>query len=183
MSAAPGRFPSAAILLAGGAARRMGGHPKLLLSIDGESLLQRAIRLARAVQAAPILVVLGGHAESYRAHLADADSAPDVELIDNPQWAEGLGASLRCGVAALPRTGRRKPPFSSSPLTNRWFPSRSFTGFRTLSGTIPKPRRPPATMPGRPACRYSSGTSGVTGCLEHTATSAPDATCRNTATR
>ncbi len=105
MSARPTQPPSAAILLAGGAARRMGGRPKLLLPIDGESLLQRAIRLARAVQAAPILVVLGGHAESYRAHLADA--GPDVELIDNPQWAEGLGASLRCGVAALPTN---RPP-------------------------------------------------------------------------
>jgi Uncharacterized MobA-related protein, COG2068 len=100
MNTASTTFPPAAILLAGGAARRMGGRPKLLLSVDGESLLQRSLRLARAAQADPIIVVLGCHAGSYRDHLAD--SGPEVVIIDNPKWVEGIGASLRCGVAALP---------------------------------------------------------------------------------
>ncbi|QUV85900.1 NTP transferase domain-containing protein [Chloracidobacterium aggregatum] len=152
MSAVPGRFPSAAILLAGGAARRMGGHPKLLLSIDGESLLQRAIRLARAVQAAPILVVLGGHAESYRAHLADADGAPDVELIDNPQWAEGLGASLRCGIAALPPN---RPPEATFFVLAPDQPLVSVTQLHRLQDALRD--HPEATAA---ACDYA-GTPGV----------------------
>lgn len=108
MSVLPTPASCAAILLAGGTARRMGHRPKLLLTVAGESLLRRAIRLARSVQAAPILVVLGRHAEHYRAHLAGIGQ--DVHLVDNPQWEEGLGASLRCGVAALPAN---RPPEAS----------------------------------------------------------------------
>ncbi|MCS7079280.1 MAG: nucleotidyltransferase family protein [Chloracidobacterium sp.] len=91
-------FPCAAVLLAAGAARRMGGRPKLLLPIAGESLLRRAVRLARQVQADPIIVVLGCHAEPYCAELAGLT----VTLVHNPDWRDGLGGSLRCGVAALP---------------------------------------------------------------------------------
>ncbi|QUW01332.1 nucleotidyltransferase family protein [Chloracidobacterium sp. MS 40/45] len=150
MSAAPARFPGAAILLAGGAARRMGGRPKLLLPIDGESLLQRAIRLARAVHAAPILVVLGGHAESYRAHLADG--SPDVELIDNPQWTEGLGASLRCGVAALPPN---RPPEATFFVLAPDQPLVSVTQLHRLQDALRD--HPEATAA---ACDYA-GTPGV----------------------
>lgn len=91
-------FPCAAVLLAAGAARRMGGRPKLLLPVQGESLLRRAVRLAQAAQARPIIVVLGCHAERHRAELAGRP----VTFVHNPDWAEGLGGSLRCGVAALP---------------------------------------------------------------------------------
>ena len=47
----------AAIILAGGASRRL-GQPKQLLEYRGETLLERAIHLANAAGAAPVLVVL-----------------------------------------------------------------------------------------------------------------------------
>ncbi|MFQ3640158.1 MAG: nucleotidyltransferase family protein, partial [Chloracidobacterium sp.] len=72
--------------------------PKLVRPIGGESLLRRAVRLAQSARCAPVIVVLGRHGETYRDHLAGAG----VHLVDNPEWAEGIGASLRRGVAALP---------------------------------------------------------------------------------
>ncbi len=102
-SAAPASaFPCAAILLAAGAARRMGGRPKLLLTIGGESLLKRAARAAREAQARPIIAVLGPHAESYRVELERGLDGAAVSFVHNPDWPEGLGSSLRRGVAALP---------------------------------------------------------------------------------
>ncbi|OYT71188.1 MAG: 4-diphosphocytidyl-2C-methyl-D-erythritol synthase [Chloracidobacterium sp. CP2_5A] len=94
--------PCAAILLAAGAARRMGERPKLLLKIDGESLLRRAARLAREAAARPIIVVAGRHAESYRSELDSWTDRAAVSLVHHLDWAEGLGGSLRRGVAALP---------------------------------------------------------------------------------
>ncbi len=76
----------------------MGGRPKLLLPIQGESLLQRAVRLAQRVQAHPLIVVVGYHAEDYPAALAGWD----VTVVHNPDWATGLSSSLPWGVAALP---------------------------------------------------------------------------------
>ena len=84
---------TAAVILAAGAGRRMGG-PKALLLIDGETLLQRAVRMAVTAGCDPVIAVVGAW-----------DPGPldsKVCVIRNPNAAEGMASSIRMGIAALP---------------------------------------------------------------------------------
>lgn len=83
------------LLLAGGAGRRMGG-PKALVELDGEPLVLRALRVLAGGGCAPLVVVLGASADDVRALLPT-----DVQVVEASDWAEGMGASLRAGLAAL----------------------------------------------------------------------------------
>ncbi|MBI4500685.1 MAG: nucleotidyltransferase family protein [Gemmatimonadetes bacterium] len=60
---------AAAVILAAGASRRMGRN-KMLLQVQGETLLRRAARRALDAGLAPVVVVLGYEAELARAALA-----------------------------------------------------------------------------------------------------------------
>jgi molybdenum cofactor cytidylyltransferase len=86
----------AAVILAAGASTRL-GQAKQLVSIDGEALLLRTVRVAREAGCGPIVVVTGFDAERMRAVLEDAA----VMVVNNEDWRSGMGSSLRCGVAAL----------------------------------------------------------------------------------
>ncbi|WP_329109098.1 nucleotidyltransferase family protein [Micromonospora sp. NBC_01699] len=88
--------PVAALVLAAGAGRRY-GRPKALVEYGGRLLVERAVATARAGGCAPVLTVLGAAADTVRAE-ADLTGAVPVE---NPDWATGLGSSLRAGLAAL----------------------------------------------------------------------------------
>jgi CTP:molybdopterin cytidylyltransferase MocA len=85
------------LLLAAGAGRRMGG-PKALVEVDGEPRVRRALRALTDGGAAPAVVVLGARAADVRAALPAR-----VEAVEAPDWASGMGASLRAGLAALAR--------------------------------------------------------------------------------
>jgi CTP:molybdopterin cytidylyltransferase MocA len=89
-------IPVSAIILAAGASRRL-GQPKQLVLAGDETLLGRAIRLAREASAAPIVVVLGAHAERIRTAMGPRG---DAVLIDNSEWEEGIASSIRAGVQA-----------------------------------------------------------------------------------
>lgn len=82
-----------ALILAAGSGKRMGG-PKALRIWDGETLLQRAVRIALAAGCQPVMAVLGDWAPG------SLDSS--VQTVPNPDAAEGLASSIRAGVAALP---------------------------------------------------------------------------------
>ena len=88
---------TAAILLAAGGSTRL-GQPKQLVALDGEPLLARTARAALAAGAAPVWVVVSeATAESGRVALAGIDAT----IVENPDAAEGMGSSLRIGMAAL----------------------------------------------------------------------------------
>lgn len=87
----------AGILLAAGSSRRMGAN-KLLFDLEGESLLRRAARRALAGGLDPLIVVLGHEAERARAELRELPCLPVV----NADHEQGITASLRVGLAALP---------------------------------------------------------------------------------
>jgi CTP:molybdopterin cytidylyltransferase MocA len=89
----------AGLLLAAGAGRRMGG-PKALVELDGEPLVARALRTLRAGGLDPRLVVLGAEADRVGGVVAGAD--PGASVVVAPDWADGMGASLRAGLAAVP---------------------------------------------------------------------------------
>lgn len=84
----------AGLLLAGGAGSRMGG-PKALLELGGEPLVQRGIRLLRDGGCTPVVVVVGAAAEAVRPLCGGA------QVVEAPDWASGMAASLRAGLAAL----------------------------------------------------------------------------------
>ncbi len=72
------------------------GGPKALVELDGEPLVRRALRVLDEGGCAPIVVVVGAAAAAVRAVLP-----PDVTVVEAADWAEGMGASLRAGLAAL----------------------------------------------------------------------------------
>jgi molybdenum cofactor cytidylyltransferase len=96
-AAAPRAPRIAAIVLAAGLARRMGSN-KLLAPIDGVAMVARAVGAVLQSQARPVVVVTGNEAERVRAALAGRE----VTFAHNPDFAEGLSTSLKCGIAAVP---------------------------------------------------------------------------------
>lgn len=95
--------PVAGLLLAAGAGRRLGGRPKALLTFRGRPLVEHAARALRDGGCAPVHVVLGASAAEVRARA----ELPGCVLVDNPDWAAGMGSSLRAGLASLSTTGTR----------------------------------------------------------------------------
>lgn len=91
----------AGLLLAAGAGRRFGGPKALATDPDGTSWLVRSVAVLREGGCDPVVVVLGADADRAAA-LLDAPTADRVVVADD--WAEGMGASLRAGLAALDRT-------------------------------------------------------------------------------
>jgi len=85
---------AAGLVLAAGEARRFGG-PKQLATVDGRPLIEHALAALAGLDR--VAVVLGARAEQVRAG-ADLGGAQVVVCAD---WSEGIGASLRCGLAAL----------------------------------------------------------------------------------
>ncbi|MDX3643196.1 nucleotidyltransferase family protein [Streptomyces sp. MB09-02B] len=89
------------LLLAAGGGRRLGGRPKALLPHRGRPLVEHAVGVLRAGGCARIHVVLGAESATVRARA----ELPGCVLVDNPDWAEGMGSSLRAGLESLAGTG------------------------------------------------------------------------------
>ncbi|MEU3145072.1 MULTISPECIES: NTP transferase domain-containing protein [unclassified Streptomyces] len=90
----------AGLLLAAGGGRRLGGRPKALLTHRGRPLVEHAVRALRAGGCERVHVVLGARADEVRARAELADCV----LVDNPDWEQGMGSSLRAGLASLAGT-------------------------------------------------------------------------------
>jgi nicotine blue oxidoreductase len=91
----------AGLLLAAGGGQRLGGRPKALLEHRGALLVERAARALRTGGCSRVHVVLGAGAEEVRGRAR----LPDCVLVDSPDWPQGMGASLRAGLASLEGTG------------------------------------------------------------------------------
>jgi CTP:molybdopterin cytidylyltransferase MocA len=84
------------ILAAGGASRF--GSPKQLAELDGVPLLQHAVNAMVDVFAIKrTVVVLGARADDIR----EAVDFRGAETVVCDAWADGMAASLRCGIEAL----------------------------------------------------------------------------------
>ena len=77
--------------LAAGAGRRFGG-PKAVAELAGERLVDRAVRV----------LVEGGTFPAYVVSGAVELDVPGAVVVPNPAWADGMGSSLRAGLAVLP---------------------------------------------------------------------------------
>lgn len=87
----------AGVILSGGASRRM-GTPKALLEFQGETFLDRLIRVLAPVSN-PIVVVVGQHADRIQSGIARAG---EVRWAVNPDPERGMLSSLQCGLALVP---------------------------------------------------------------------------------
>lgn len=85
-----------AVILAAGASRRL-GEPKQLVMLDEETLLERAVRVARQAGCSPVVVVLGASAELIQRGC----NLEGTEIVLNEKWNEGMGSSVRLGVQAF----------------------------------------------------------------------------------
>jgi molybdenum cofactor cytidylyltransferase len=88
----------AGVILAAGRSTRMGAVNKLIAEIGGKPLVRIAAEQALASRAKPVLVVTGHE----HANVEKALNGLPVRLVHNPDYAEGLGTSLRAGIAAVP---------------------------------------------------------------------------------
>jgi molybdenum cofactor cytidylyltransferase len=88
----------AAVVLAAGRSTRMGAVNKLIADIGGKPLVRLAVEQALASKASPVIVVTGHE----RARVEAALKGLKVRTAYNADYAEGLGSSLRTGIAAVP---------------------------------------------------------------------------------
>jgi molybdenum cofactor cytidylyltransferase len=74
------------------------GTNKLLLELGGERVIRRAVRRTLDAGLDPTLVVLGHDADRIRGALDGLPCRP----VSSPDWAQGMSASLRAGIAQVP---------------------------------------------------------------------------------
>ncbi|HLJ29596.1 MAG TPA: NTP transferase domain-containing protein [Candidatus Angelobacter sp.] len=86
----------AAVVLAAGMSRRM-GTPKQLLELDGKVLLQHTLENVRGSGIDEIVLVLGFAADAVRQQI----SINGLKVVVNPEYQQGMGTSLRAGLAAV----------------------------------------------------------------------------------
>jgi molybdenum cofactor cytidylyltransferase len=97
-----------AVVLAAGAGRRFAersGGRKLLAPFAGRPLIAGALEAAFAAPTRRVLLVTDGGADLAavaRDHAAAKGRAGDLDVLAAPHAAEGMGASLRTAIAALP---------------------------------------------------------------------------------
>jgi CTP:molybdopterin cytidylyltransferase MocA len=84
------------LLLAAGAGSRMGMPKALMRDADGTSWLQRSVGVLVDGGCGAVTVVLGARADEARSLVPDGVA---VAVADD--WADGMSASLRAGLAAL----------------------------------------------------------------------------------
>ena len=83
------------IVLAAGAGTRAGGAKALRLRDDGEPWVRLTVSVLRDAGCDPIVVVLGAEADAARAFVPEG-----VAAVVADDWADGLSASVRAGLAA-----------------------------------------------------------------------------------
>lgn len=87
----------AAVILSGGASRRM-GSPKALLPFQGRPFLEHLLDITRHPKVGVRRVVLGAHAEDIAKQVAlQAD-----EAVLNEEWEKGQLSSIRAAIKSLP---------------------------------------------------------------------------------
>jgi len=93
-------LPVAAVILAAGAATRM-GRLKQLLPYRGRTLIQHAVDQALLACFDPVVVVVGAESASVRSMVASLKTV----IVENPFWKSGMGSSVSAGVRWLQKDG------------------------------------------------------------------------------
>lgn len=86
----------AAIVLAAGTSQRM-GMPKQLMPLGDKTLLEHALANVRGADVSEIILVLGASAEEIEQKV----STDGLKIVINSLYEQGMGTSIRAGLAAL----------------------------------------------------------------------------------
>jgi molybdenum cofactor cytidylyltransferase len=86
----------AGIILAAGAATRM-GQTKQLLPFQNQTLLGHVVDVAVDAGLAPVIVVIGAEADAVQRSIAHKA----IELVRNVEWPGGMGSSITAGMRHL----------------------------------------------------------------------------------
>lgn len=89
--------PLDAIVLAAGFGKRFGGRKLLSRYADG-FLIDGALTAAKAAPARSVRVVVGADPD-----VADVARKAGLEVVEAAHYADGLSASLKAGIASLPK--------------------------------------------------------------------------------
>lgn len=84
------------VILAAGKSTRMKEN-KLLLKLDGETLIERVVKRAKGSSADEVIVVLGHEAEKVREQLVKLD----CKVVVNENYMRGQSESVKVGLAAV----------------------------------------------------------------------------------
>jgi CTP:molybdopterin cytidylyltransferase MocA len=88
------------LVLAAGEGSRMGMPKALLVDGDGVPWVARAVDVLAAGGAERVFVVVGADSDAVR------EAVPDAALVvEAADWRDGMGASLRAGLAAVAAAG------------------------------------------------------------------------------
>jgi molybdenum cofactor cytidylyltransferase len=96
MRAARKNSGAAAVVLAAGMSQRM-GTPKQLLGIAGKTVLEHTLEKVHESAVDEIVLVLGHAAGAVEKEI----STKDIKIVRNDKYQQGMGTSLRAGVAAV----------------------------------------------------------------------------------
>lgn len=104
------RNVGAVVLAAGGSSRL--GQPKQLLTFRGETFVRRAVGAAAEAGCDPVIVVVGGINDAIQSEVDIRDSrispssaagkTTQAMVVENAEWRNGVGTSIRRGVEHLP---------------------------------------------------------------------------------
>jgi len=84
------------VILAAGKSTRMKEN-KLLLKLDGETLIERVVKTVKGSSADEVIVVLGHEAEKVREQLVKLD----CKVVVNENYMRGQSESVKVGLAAV----------------------------------------------------------------------------------
>lgn len=97
---APRETAVGGVVLAAGLSSRMGSN-KLLLPVDGKPMVAHIVDAFLASRTGATVVVTGHEPDAVHAALVGRD----VTFVHNPDYAEGLAASVRYGIRAVDELG------------------------------------------------------------------------------
>lgn len=91
-------FPSiSSVVLAAGESRRFGEASKLLLKIENEPLVRRAVRACLESRVKETIVVVGHRPDE----ICKAISGLPVRIVENSSYTKGQSSSLKVGLRSL----------------------------------------------------------------------------------
>jgi CTP:molybdopterin cytidylyltransferase MocA len=138
---------SAGVILAAGAARRM-GEPKQLLRVHGRPLLEVVVSAACDSQLDEVVVVLGAYADEIAREVAFGRA----HVVVNPDYAKGMSTSLRAGIASLASSVQRAvvilgdQPDIGAELVNRLLDAQATSGLPAAALSFDGLLHPPMVL-------------------------------------
>ncbi|HMM20111.1 MAG TPA: nucleotidyltransferase family protein [Selenomonadales bacterium] len=134
----------AAVILAAGAARRM-GRPKQLLPLGGRTMVWQVAHQACRAGLAEVVVVTGAYAPEVEASLAGLP----LKAVFNKDWQLGQSASVSAGVRALGPAAAVLFLLADQPLVDAALIRKVIAAYHAGRSSIVVPRS--EDRPGNPA--------------------------------